>query len=50
MIIGITLAHHSELDSNTKYSFMFFPLAIHSLDMIASTIGTFFVKTKSGLP
>ena len=50
MIIGITLAHHSSLDNNTKYNFMFFPLAIHSLDMIASTAGTFFVKTKTGKP
>jgi H+-translocating diphosphatase len=46
MIIGVTLAHEADLDQSTKFSFMFFPLAIHSLDMLASTAGTFFVKTK----
>ena len=27
---------------------MFFPLALHSLDLISSTIGLFFVKTEDG--
>ena len=27
-----------------------FPLLVHSLDLIVSTIGIFFVKTKPGLP
>ena len=29
---------------------MFFPLAVHCLDLFASTCGLFFVKTKPGLP
>lgn len=31
-------------------AFMLFPLAVHSLDIFASTIGMLFVKTKPGLP
>ena len=29
---------------------MLFPLALHCLDILASTIGMLFVKTKAGLP
>jgi len=33
-----------------KSGFILFPLCVHSLDLVVSTIGVFFVKTKPGLP
>ena len=29
---------------------MFFPLAVHCLDIIASTVGIYYVRTKKGVP
>jgi Na+/H+-translocating membrane pyrophosphatase len=45
MILGATLAKTAHLDTVHSVSFMFFPLALHSLDLISSTIGLYFVKT-----
>lgn len=50
MILGATLAHEAEFNLSVKVSFMFFPLAVHCLDLFASTIGMHFVRTKKGLP
>jgi len=50
MIIGVTLAHEAGFNNFTKLSFMFFPLTVHCLDLVASTLGIFFVRTKPGLP
>ena len=46
MILGATLAKLAHLDTLHAVHFMFFPLALHSLDLFASTIGFFFVKTE----
>lgn len=50
MILGGALAEHADLDFNTKSCFILFPLIVHSLDLIVSTISVFFVNTKPGLP
>ena len=50
MILGADLAEKSGMSSYTAAAFMVFPLALHSLDILASTIGMAFIKTKPGLP
>ena len=50
MILGGTLAEQSGLDSSYKAGFILFPLLVHSLDLIASTIASLFVRTKKGIP
>ena len=35
----------AHLDTAHTVSYMFFPLALHSVDLISSTIGLYFVKT-----
>lgn len=49
MILGGALADEAGLSSVTKAGLILFPLMVHSLDLIASTISVFFVKTKKGL-
>lgn len=44
------MAEHADLDFDTKSGFILFPLVVHSLDLIVSTIAVFMVKTKPGLP
>lgn len=44
------MAEHADLDFETKSGFILFPLVVHSLDLIVSTIAVFYVKTKPGLP
>ena len=44
------MAEHADLDFDTKSGFILFPLVVHSLDLIVSTIAVFFVKTKPGVP
>ena len=44
------MAENAELDFSTKSGFILFPLIVHSLDLIVSTIAVFFVKTKPGVP
>ena len=46
MILGGSLAKEAQLGIPVTISFMFFPLALHSLDLISSTIGLFFVQTE----
>lgn len=46
MILGASLAKHAHLDTFHSVSFMFFPLALHSLDLFSSTIGLYFVRTE----
>ena len=46
MILGASLARLAHLDTIHSVSFMFFPLALHSLDLFSSTIGLYFVKTE----
>lgn len=50
MILGGVLAEKANLDFEYKSGFILFPLLVHTLDLIVSTIGIFFVKTKPGLP
>lgn len=49
MILGGSMAEHAGLDFETKSGFILFPLVVHSLDLIVSTIGVFFVKTEEGM-
>jgi len=54
MILGSTLAgkitETNNLEYDIKAGFITFPLVIHCLDLVVSIIGSFFVKTKPGLP
>lgn len=50
MILGGVLAEKAGFDFDTKSGFILFPLLVHSLDLIVSTIGVYFVHTKPGLP
>jgi len=50
MILGGSLGEAAGMDFERKSGFILFPLLVHSLDLIVSTIGIFFVKTKPGLP
>lgn len=45
MILGATLAHEADFPNYLKVSFMFFPMAVHCIDMLVSTVGMYFVKT-----
>lgn len=44
------MAGHAGLDFETKSGFILFPLVVHSLDLLVSTIAVFFVYTKPGHP
>ena len=50
MILGGVLAEKAGMDFETKSGFILFPLLVHTLDLLVSTIGVFFVSTKPGLP
>jgi len=50
MILGGVLGEQAGMDFELKSGFILFPLLVHSLDLMVSTIGVFFVKTKPGLP
>ena len=50
MILGGVLGEKAGMDYETKSGFILFPLLVHTLDLIVSTIGVLFVKTKPGLP
>ena len=50
MILGGVLSEKAGLDFEYKSGFILFPLLVHTLDLIVSTIGILFVKTKPGLP
>ena len=50
MILGGALANHANLSFETKSGLILFPMVVHSLDLIVSTISVFFVQTKAGLP
>lgn len=50
MILGGAMANHAHLSFEVKSGFILFPLMVHSLDLLVSTIAVFFVKTKPGHP
>lgn len=51
MILGSALCEKIQLtDLDIKSGFISFPLIIHCLDLIASIIGSTYVKTRPGLP
>ena len=43
MILGGAMAKHAGLDYEMKAGFILFPLLVHSLDLLVSTIAIFFV-------
>jgi len=50
MILGGGMANEAGFDVNLKTCFILFPLFVHCLDIVASTVGMHFVSTKKGLP
>lgn len=50
MILGGVLGEKAGLDFEYKSGFILFPLLVHSLDLVVSTIGVLSVYTKPGLP
>ena len=50
MILGGTLVEKANLPLDVKAGFILFPLAVHCLDLVVSTIGVLMLKTKEGLP
>ena len=50
MILGATMAQDAGFTYHEKATYMLFPFALHCLDILASTIGLHFVRTKPGLP
>ena len=49
MILGGSLAEQANLSPEVAASFVIFPLAVHCLDIIVSSIGVFFVSASKGL-
>lgn len=50
MILGGSMSNHAGFSFEVKSGFILFPLMVHSLDLIVSTIGVYFVYTKPGHP
>jgi len=50
MILGGAMANHAGLSFESKSGFILFPLMVHSLDLLVSTIAVYFVYTKPGHP
>ena len=50
MILGATLSREAGFSHQHKVCFMLFPLVVHCLDILSSTVGMFFVRTNPGLP
>eukprot|EP01022_Parablepharisma_sp_SALTPOND_P015325 TRINITY_DN2154_c0_g1_i2.p1 TRINITY_DN2154_c0_g1~~TRINITY_DN2154_c0_g1_i2.p1 ORF type:complete len:846 (+),score=39.47 TRINITY_DN2154_c0_g1_i2:128-2539(+) len=50
MILGGSLVEKAQLTNEVKTGFVLFPLAVHCLDIVVSTIGVFLAKTKEGVP
>lgn len=50
MILGGAMANHAGLSFEVKSGFILFPLMVHCLDLLVSTIAVFFVYTKPGHP
>jgi H+-translocating diphosphatase len=50
MILGGFLAEAAGFDFEQKAGYVLFPLLVHTLDLIVSTVGMIFVSTKPGLP
>merc|ERR1719489_442615 len=46
MIIGGSLAEHMNLDTQSSWRLCLFPLLVHSLDIVASSVGCLWVKIK----
>jgi H(+)-translocating pyrophosphatase len=50
MILGGALADKAFLDPTKSAGFVLFPLAVHCMDLLVSSIGTMLVRTAEGLP
>eukprot|EP00559_Dactyliosolen_fragilissimus_P002560 CAMPEP_0184867084 /NCGR_PEP_ID=MMETSP0580-20130426/25035_1 /TAXON_ID=1118495 /ORGANISM="Dactyliosolen fragilissimus" /LENGTH=870 /DNA_ID=CAMNT_0027367131 /DNA_START=339 /DNA_END=2951 /DNA_ORIENTATION=+ len=47
MILGSTLAYEARMESDVALKFLFFPLIVHAMDIVVSSIGIFFVGIQS---
>ena len=47
MILGGTLAKQSNLSNEESMPFVFFPLVVHAMDVLVSSVGILFVSTRS---
>ena len=50
MILGGALGNAAGMEPDVKAGFILFPMLVHTLDLAVSTIASFFVKTKPGMP
>ncbi|CAD7956066.1 unnamed protein product [Amoebophrya sp. A120] len=50
MILGGALAEEAKLPANFGVGFVVFPLAVHSMDIVISSVGVMLVRTRRGLP
>jgi len=50
MILGGALANNADLSFESKSGLILFPMIVHSLDLMVSTVSLFFATTKAGLP
>ena len=50
MILGGALGEHAHLDPSVSAGFVLFPLGVHCMDLLVSSIGTLLVRTSEGLP
>lgn len=49
MILGGEICKVLNIDESLRAGFVLFPLGVHCLDLIASSFGVFFVRTKRGI-
>jgi H+-translocating diphosphatase len=50
MILGGALAEEAKMAPSVGVGFVVFPLAVHSMDLIISSVGIMLVRTKKGMP
>ena len=50
MILGGTLAEEAQMDPESAAGLVVFPLFVHCMDIVVSTIGTMLVRTRPGFP
>ena len=50
MILGGSLAEQAQLSLSVSAGFVLFPLGVHCMDMLVSSIGTLLVRTDPGIP
>eukprot|EP01071_Lankesteria_metandrocarpae_P004053 Lankesteria_metandrocarpae@DN3342_c0_g1_i2.p1 len=50
MILGGALAHEARLPAAASTGFVLFPLGVHCMDLVVSSVGVMLVRTKRGMP